>query len=195
MEKENFAIRWHSRAGQGAITAADFFAENCVRQNLLATSFPDFGAEKRGAAVQVFNKISRKNEIFVSDVAQPTVVDGVVLLDETLAKFELGYATVLAGLNDDGFLLINTNNDLKKADLGNFRGKIFTIKASQIAKETISRNIPNVPIVGALTNIMKLDFAKSREILRENLSRVFSLTVVEKNLIGFERGFNEITNN
>jgi pyruvate ferredoxin oxidoreductase gamma subunit len=192
MKKENYSIRWHSRAGQGAITAANFLAENAFQLGFIANSFPDFGAEKRGAAVKVFNKISKISRDFVEDVSQPDIIDGVILFDKTLATAELGYDEIITGLAEDGFLLVNARQNHRSEHWGNFRGKIFHIDGSGIAKKTIGRDIPNVTIVGALTKILNMDFEKSRENLREHLSEFFTTKVVEMNLVSFEQGFNNV---
>ena len=192
MKKENFAIRWHSRAGQGAITVANFFAENVVKQEFIANSFPDFGAEKRGAAVQVFNKVSKDDEEFILDVSQPQNVEVVVLFDITLATAELGYEKIIEGLIGGGVLLVNSSQPDRSKKWKNFSGKIYHIDGSGIALSTIKRDIPNVTIVGALIKILDIDFVKSRENLRNNLLKFFPEKIVEMNLVSFERGFLEV---
>ena len=192
MKKQNLTIRWHSRAGQGAITAANFLAENVFELGFWANSFPDFGAEKRGAAVKVFNKISKISRDFINDPAQPLEVDGVVLFDKTLATAELGYEEIINGLRDDGFILVNAKQKQRSPHWRKFRGKIFHIDGSGIALETIARDIPNVTIVGALTKVLEMDLAKSRENLKKHLLKFFPVNIVEKNLVSFERGFKEV---
>ena len=192
MKKDTYSIRWHSRAGQGAITAANFLAENAFKLGFQASSFPDFGAEKRGAAVKVFNKISRNSLEFVEDVSQPDIVEGVVLFDVTLATAELGYQKIIDGLVDDGFLLINTKQLERSKKWENFRGEIFHIDGSGIALKTIKRDIPNVTIVGALVNILGMDLAKSRENLKHHLLHFFPADIVDINLKSFEQGFQTV---
>lgn len=192
MNKENLAIRWHSRAGQGAITAANFLGENAFKLGFLSNSYPDFGAEKRGAAVQVFNKISRDSQDFIEDVSQPLKVDGVVLFDLTLAEAELSYDKIMEGLEGEGFLLVNAKGDKNIEKWGKFRGNLFHIDGSGIAKETIKRDIPNVTIVGALTKILEMDQRKSRENLKIHLLKYFSEKIVEMNLVSFDRGYTEV---
>ena len=192
MKKENYSIRWHSRAGQGAITAANFLAENAFKLGFIANSFPDFGAEKRGAAVKVFNKISLNSRDFAEDISQPDIVEGVVLFDKTLATAELGFEEIVKGLADDGFLLVNAKQDHRSAHWADFRGKIYHIDGSGIAIKTIGRDIPNVTIVGALAKILEMDFVKSRENLETHLSGFFPAKVVAMNLVSFEEGFKNV---
>jgi len=105
--QDELSIRWHSRAGQGAVTAAGFLAEAMGKFGYKVQSFPDFGAEKRGASVVVFNRVSKKAKI-LDDPAHLTHVDLVILLDSTLIGAELNYDDVLKGLKESGILFINT---------------------------------------------------------------------------------------
>ncbi|MFB6095672.1 MAG: 2-oxoacid:acceptor oxidoreductase family protein, partial [Halodesulfurarchaeum sp.] len=41
-------IRWHSRGGQGGMTASQMLAEATFRDGREATAFTFFGAERRG---------------------------------------------------------------------------------------------------------------------------------------------------
>jgi len=186
---KNFSLRWHSRAGQGAVSAAQFFSEAMIGLGNESMSFPSFGAEKRGAPVEVFNRIAQE---MIDDSSQPREVDAVILLEPSLIGAELSHEYVLAGLNQSGFLIINT----EKTDLSDFHkkfgGTIFYIPATQIALETVGRNVPNVATVGALVKILELDKKKLRLMLEKHLSAVFPQKIVDKNLTGFDRGYEEV---
>jgi pyruvate ferredoxin oxidoreductase gamma subunit len=187
---KNISIRWFSRAGQGAITAATALAQILGKNGKFVQVFPDFGAEKRGAAVVVFNRISSEK---LTNVAHPRGVDIVVLLDTSLvASGEISKEKLLEGLNPDGKLLVNTGQgNLKIAqDLKN----VFTVKASEIAVETIGKDIPNVPILGALVKIGEfLDLEKFQAGLRNFLGNHLPPEILEGNLKAFEKGYNEIS--
>ncbi len=186
--KKNFSIRWHSRAGQGAITVANFLVDFLATTGLYVQSFPEFGAEKRGAPVVVFNRIS---ETPVDDPAHLIQTDVVVLVDSSLVGAELEYKDVLKNLKEDGILFINT----QKSESSNFNkkysGKIFHLNATGIALDTIKRNIPNVALMGGLTKILELDKDNVEEFLIKNLSKVFPEKLVEKNMECFHRGYAE----
>ena len=49
-----YEVRFHGRGGQGAVMAAQTFADAAVRAGHHAQAFPYFGAERRGAPVQAF---------------------------------------------------------------------------------------------------------------------------------------------
>ncbi len=187
---ESFSIRWHSRAGQGAVTAADFVGNALSQLGYSTLSFPNFGAEKRGAPVEVFNRVSNKEK--VENPAQPVHPDVVVLLDPSLVGAEMDYAEIVRGMKPEGKLVINTGQKEKSKFADIFEGEIYHVPATKIALDTINRNIPNVAMVGALTKVLDLDFQKMIGFLRADLSRVFPETIVEKNLEGFERGYKEV---
>lgn len=186
--KKNFSIRWHSRAGQGAITVANFLADFLANTGLSVQSFPEFGAEKRGAPVVVFNRVS---EAPVDDPAHLQKADIVVLVDSSLVGAELEYEDVLKDLPEDGILFINTQKETPSAFNEKFKGNIFHLNATGIALDTIGRNIPNVAVMGGLTKILELDKTEVTNFLTNNLKQVFPEKLVEKNMEGFERGYNE----
>ncbi len=186
--RSNTSIRWHSRAGQGAVTAAGFFAEALARLGCQVQSFPDFGAEKRGASVIVYNRIC-KGDHELEDPAHLIHLDMVILLDPTLVGNEINYEDVLEGLRPDGILVINTAKTKKSGFNEKFKGTIFHINATQIALDTIKRNIPNVAMIGGITKILDIDYDQMKTCLKEHLSVHFSKKIVERNLRGFEQGY------
>ncbi len=191
MKQKELNIRWHSRAGQGAVTAANFFAEGLNKIGYKTQAFPDFGAEKRGAPVVVYNRVSKLNKL-LDDPAHIRTLDLVVLLDPTLVGNELSYEDILEGLKEDGILVINTSKLNNTGFIDKFKGKIYHLNATSIALDTIGRNIPNVVMVGGLTNIFDFGKDEIKSILKEHLSQFFPEKIVNKNMKGFERGFNEI---
>lgn len=182
-------VRWHSRAGQGAITASTALAKILGNQGKFVQSFPNFGAEKRGAPVTVFNRISEK---IIEDVSHPTEIDVAVLLNTSLiSSCEISANELLKGLKKNGILLINTPQKSLKMKVET--GKVFGIDASKIAIETIKKDIPNVPILGSLIKI--LDLAKLKNFsqeLQKYLSNHLPPKIVEGNLKAFKRGFEEV---
>lgn len=183
------AVRWHSRAGQGAITASTALAEILGNRGKFVQSFPDFGAEKRGAPVAVFNRIAMKK---LEDVSHPTRIDASVLLDSSLiSSCEVSIAKLLKGLKKNGILLVNSRQKKLKMVVGDAR--VFAIDASEIALAEIGRDIPNVPILGALVRILKLaKLADFKKYLQKYLAKNLPLEIVAGNLKAFERGFNEL---
>lgn len=191
MKQKKLYVRWHSRAGQGAVTAANFFVDAMNKLGYATSGFPDYGAEKRGAPVVVYNIISSEDKV-ISDPAHLRHLDLVILLDPTLVGNELTYDDVLKGLSDEGILVINTSKEVPSKFNEKFKGQVFHIPATQIALDTVNRNVPNVATIGGLASILDLDTVKMKKIMKESLSSVFPEKIVTKNMEGFDRGEKEI---
>ncbi|MDD5437351.1 MAG: 2-oxoacid:acceptor oxidoreductase family protein [Candidatus Omnitrophica bacterium] len=189
--KELTEIRWHGRGGQGAKTAALLFADAALAQGLYIQAFPEYGPERMGAPVTAFNRISSKPILLHSGVLNPSIV---AVLDPTLIET----VDVTDGIPDSGVLLINSEKspvDIKK--IFNITGpvKVFTVDASTISKETIGREIPNTPMLGALIKATGiLDFKSMIEDMRKKLEKKFKTKpeVIEGNLKAIERAYNEV---
>jgi len=187
--KENIEIRWHGRAGQGVVTAAVILADVLsLEKGLYNQAFPEFGAEKRGAPILAFNRISRKPIRTHSQVYEPDIV---VVTDPTL----LGLINVTEGAKDDALFLLNTSFDMaavrRTLDLGS--RKAYSLDAYAIAQAELGRAIPNVPLVAALVKITSLmDLSKFRENIKKSLSKKLRAEVVEQNLKTIDRAFKEV---
>jgi len=188
--EEMFEVRWHGRGGQGAKTAALLFGDAALSTGKYIQAFPEYGPERMGAPVQSFNRISKKPIRIHSGIEEPDVV---LVLDVTL----IGQVDVTKGLDEkDGVLIINTPlspEDMKKK-LG-YNGKVYTVNASVISTETIGRNIPNTPMIGALiktTGMLTLEALLKDT--KEKLTAKFRNRpeIIEGNLKAIERAYNEV---
>jgi pyruvate ferredoxin oxidoreductase gamma subunit len=189
MDKETIEIRWHGRAGQGVVTAAVTLADVIsTEEDLHVQAFPEFGAEKRGAPILAFNRISKKPIRSHSQVYYPDIV---VVTDPSL----LGMVDVTSGAKEDALFLMNTTFDLdlirKKLSLDD--KKIYALDAYTIAEKELGRAIPNVPMVSALVKITGLmDLDKFTKNVRGSLGKKLRPEIVEKNMKTIERAFKEV---
>jgi pyruvate ferredoxin oxidoreductase gamma subunit len=181
-----FSLRWHSRAGQGAVTAASALAEILSARGKFVQAFPEFGAEKRGAAVLVFNRIADQPFKLMEPVRYPTLA---ILMDTTLANSETAYQEIVAGLDPKNSALLINTAQAKTRFSEFFSGKIFHLDALKIALEEIKKPIPNVPILGAAVKILELSeeniFAAA---LEKYLQKDLPLEIVAGNTRAFRRG-------
>ena len=190
MSQKILEIRWHGRGGQGAKTAALLFADAALSLGKYIQAFPEYGPERMGAPVQSFNRVADEPLTLHSGITNPQIV---IVLDPTF----LGTVDVTAGLPDDGILIVNTPKAPKeiRAKLGLKGAKVYTVNASQIAKETIGRPIPNTPMLGALVRIAKvLDFDRMVADVEKKLKKKFAnkLEVVAGNISAIKRAADEI---
>ncbi|MDH4272535.1 MAG: 2-oxoacid:acceptor oxidoreductase family protein [Candidatus Aminicenantes bacterium] len=187
--KETLEIRWHGRAGQGVVTAAVTLADVLSSEKgKYVQAFPEFGAEKRGAPILAFNRISQKPIRTHSQVYYPDIV---VVTDPSL----LGLVDIADGAKDDTLFLMNTTFDipLVRERLKLRDRKIYSLDAYTIARDELGRAIPNVPMVAALVKIVNLmDLDKFRKNIEVSLSKKLRPEVVKMNLKTISRSFEEV---
>lgn len=192
-------IRWHGRAQQGIVTAAKILGEACLRIGKYVQAFPEFGPERMGAPVAAYNRISDEPIRLHCRVTEPKYV---LIADPTLIGMALSggleaSSGVTDGASDDAVFIVNTpkSPEEMRAELG-LKGKrdhVYTLDASKISLEAISRNVPNTPMLGALakaTGVITLDALMDN--FKENYSKKFSSKVVEGNVAAMNKGFNEV---
>jgi pyruvate ferredoxin oxidoreductase gamma subunit len=181
-------IRWHGRGGQGAVTASELLADAALHENKYFQSFPDYGAERMGAPIRAYTRIGTSPIREHCQIDQPDVV---VVLDATL----IGVVDLREGLKDHGVLVANT--PLSPAELRDrmdlHQGKVFTVDATRVALETIGRNIPNTPILGALVKAVGLVSKDGiTDVIRHHFSARMSGQAAEANVAAFERAYSEV---
>ena len=142
-------IIFYGRGGQGAVTAANLIASAALKSgNKGVQAFPFFGAERRGAPVKAFARIS-DDEIYLRSQIRES--DIVVVLDTGI----MDAIDVTQGLKENGMILLNTN---KKPSDFSLPYKIATVDATSIAikNEILVGGIPvvNTPMTGALVRIL-----------------------------------------
>jgi pyruvate ferredoxin oxidoreductase gamma subunit len=150
-------VRIHGRGGQGVVTAAELLSLAAFDEGLHAQALPSFGSERTGAPVVAYCRIDEKPIRAHDPVAAPDVV---VVQDPTLLRG----GDVLAGLAEDGLVLVNTTrsaSDLDEAVLRLRPGqRALTLPASDLARERLGRPLPNTALLGALaaaTGVVGLD--------------------------------------
>ncbi|HEY4708209.1 MAG TPA: 2-oxoacid:acceptor oxidoreductase family protein [Thermodesulfobacteriota bacterium] len=189
---ENYLeVRWHGRAQQGVVTAAKVLGEACLRSGKFVQAFPEFGPERMGAPVRAYNRISDEPIRLHCQVTDPSLV---LIADPTL----ISTVNVTEGVPDDAVFIINTHRSpeemRKELKVEGRKGiKVFTLDAAAISLETLGRNIPNTPLLGALakaTGFITLEALVDN--FKENYSKKFSPKVVEGNVEAMNRGYNEV---
>jgi pyruvate ferredoxin oxidoreductase gamma subunit len=83
-------IRWHSRAGQGAVTGAKGLSDVMAAEGKFVQAFSVYGAEKRGAPMNSFNRVADEKIIDHSKTMMP---DYVLVIDPSLAFGDITYDT------------------------------------------------------------------------------------------------------
>jgi pyruvate ferredoxin oxidoreductase gamma subunit len=184
-------IRWHARAGQGAVTAAKLVAETALELDQYMQAMPEYGPERMGAPIKAFTRISPEPIEIHCNIDHPNVV---IVLDETL----LAIVDVTEGLQDGGIIIVNTckTPDALRAEL-KLEGRdvrVASVDASGISLETLKRDIPNTPMVGALakvTGLFSLDDVIAH--LTKTFGKKFSKDVIDANIASVKRAYEEVS--
>lgn len=182
-------IRWHARAGQGAVTASKLLAETALLKGKYIQAMPEYGPERTGAPLRAYSRISDAPIEVHNNIVSPNIV---VVLDETL----LATVNVLEGLDQNGLLLLNTKKDVDtiRAELKVPDSiKVAVVDATGIANDTIGRDIPNTPTVGALAHITKVVTVDAlKENLIKDFGKKFTQEVIDANLASVDRAAQEV---
>ncbi len=183
-------IRWHARAGQGAVTAAKLVADTALLQDYYIQAMPEYGPERTGAPLKAYTRICSNPIEVHNNISHPGIV---VILDDTLIKA----VDVTEGMLEDGYIIINTTMTAQEArDVLQVPDtvKVAVVDATRIAMDTIKRDMPNTPIVGALakvTGVVPLD--KVRERLVITFGKKFSKEIVDANIESANRAYEEVS--
>jgi len=163
--QELVEIVFHGRGGQGSVTAANLFVTAALKDgNKGVQAFPFFGAERRGAPVRAFARISGDEIHLRSEIYTPDIV---IVLDESI----MGIVDVLKGLRKDGTILINTTKKPEDFDFSK-KYNVATVDATGIAlkHDILVGGIPvvNTPILGAVPKILNRVTLKSIQTVIKN---------------------------
>ncbi|MBN2142434.1 2-oxoacid:acceptor oxidoreductase family protein [Candidatus Woesearchaeota archaeon] len=180
-------IRFHGRGGQGAKTAAALLAEAALEQGKFVQSFPEYGAERQGAPVKAFVRISDEPITIHTSIKNPHIV---VVVDPTLVKS----VPVADGLDKGGALVVNTTDpvDFIREKTG-YLGKIVTIDATKIAIEELGKPVTNTAMLGA---VQKVSNIVNIEVLKDYTTKHFIHKLGEeltrRNINALMRAYNEV---
>ena len=181
-------IRWHSRAGQGAVTGAKGLADVISTTGKHVQAFAFYGSAKRGAAMTAYNRVDDKIIMNHEKYMEP---DYVLVIDPAL----LFTTDVTINHKENTVYIITTHMSTEELVVAQPRlegKKIHTVDCITIAQETIGRPIPNTPMLGAL---MKVSGMYDIEFFKENMIRVLGKLpqkIIDANMIAIQRAYDEV---
>ena len=176
----------HGRGGQGAVTAANLLVAAALEDgNIGVQAFPFFGAERRGAPVRAFARISDDEIHLRSEIYAPDIV---IVLDESI----MDIVDVLKGLKKGGKILINTRK--KPTDFIFSKDHIVaTVDATGIAlkNDILVGGIPvvNTPILGAIPKILDRVTLKS---IQYNIQLKWKSDLSDKNVKATQEAYDQV---
>ena len=178
-------IRFHGRGGQGAVMGAEMLAYAFVLEKKYASSFPTFGAERRGAPVAAFLRFDDRPIRETHQIYEPECI---VVLDPFIAKT----GAIFAGLRGDGIAILNTPREELEAWPPGLQ-VLGVVDATALALAEIGRAIVNTCMLGVIARVtgwvnlesvlasLEMNFdgkllAKNRDLVRKGYDTVKVIT-------------------
>ena len=170
-------VTLHGRGGQTAITASQLLAEFTFEKGFKDTiAIPIIGAERRGAPIQAFTKISQDKAIRTYDSVKDP--DYMLIFDTSLLSIPRVNDTIKEGV----ILIADSIRPLDKNKLPK-DVKIFIVDATGICIKNkfmhSSGPILNIPMLGAFG---KVSGYYDLEIMEKVLKKEFGEERIEKNM-------------
>lgn len=178
-------VRIHGRGGQGNVVAAYLLATTAINEGWHAQAFPAFGAERRGAPVVAFVRISHEPIKRRCQVAAP---DFLIIQDEAL----MNIPSITDGLKPGGSILLNASVNSKKYADDSAYNNLISLPATQLAQQYLGRPVPNTALLSAF---LKLTGLLPQASLIQSLSERFEGDVLDKNIALIEAVSETIPNN
>ncbi len=171
-------VRFHGRGGQGAKTASRILGDAAFSDGYFTQDFPIYGAERRGAPVVAFTRLSREEITERGFIFSPDIS---AVMDDSLITDLL--ANPFAGLRKGGVAVINTTKP--RSSFLTERGDVHVIAVdlTGLALKTLGRAVPSSGIAAAVARITGLsedailtaianemrDIGLSEEMVRRNV--------------------------
>ncbi len=171
-------ITFHGRGGQTAITASQLLAELAYEKGFKdAIAIPIIGAERRGAPIQAFTKLSKDRLIKTYDsVVNPHFI---LIFDTSLLDIPRVQDTIKDGVT----LVVNSKDPFDTSKFGKII-KLYIIDATGICikREFMHASGPilNIPMLGAFG---KITGYYDLEIMEKVIKKQFGAKRLEKNMM------------
>ncbi|PAF51378.1 pyruvate ferredoxin oxidoreductase [Helicobacter sp. 13S00401-1] len=187
-------IRWHSRAGQGAVTGAKGLADIVARTGKKVQAFATYGSAKRGEAMAAFDKIDDKPILNHEKYMSP---DYVLVIDPGLTFI----TDIFESTKPTTKYIITTHLSkeeliAKKPELKD--KEFYVVDCIKISLDTLGKPIPNAPMLGALIKVtelsgdplLKFDFFK--EAFKDVLGKKLPQKLIDGNMLAVQRAYDEV---
>ncbi len=128
------------------MSAAQLIADAAVLEGKYVQAFPEFGAERSGAPIAAYARLSDGPIEIHSLIRNPDVV---MVVDRSMANFK----STIQGLSKDGYFICNFDGPPEelRSKLGlDPSVKVITLDATGIAMKSLGKDFPNTPMLGAL---------------------------------------------
>jgi pyruvate ferredoxin oxidoreductase gamma subunit len=148
-----FQVRIHGRGGQGVVTTAELLSLAAFLDGRHAQAFPSFGAERTGAPLEAYCRISAEPIRAREPVRDP---DAIIVQDATLRQ----HVAVFAGLAPRGHVLINSARDWVGLGLGRYGAALrpdrtVIMPATELGLAHVGRPLPGAALLGGFAALTR----------------------------------------
>jgi len=183
-------IRWHSRAGQGAVTGAKGLASVLAATGKQVQAFSFYGSAKRGAAMTAYNRVDDNLLLNHERYMEP---DYVFILDPGLAFTD--NITEYCDENTKYIITTHLSKDELMSLIPALEGKekqVYVLDMLKISQETIGRPIPNTPALGAFIKLSGiLDINNFKDAMKVILGKLPE-KIIDANMLAIQRAYDEV---
>jgi pyruvate ferredoxin oxidoreductase gamma subunit len=183
-------IRWHSRAGQGAVTGAKGLGDVVATTGKYAQGYALYGSAKRGAAMNAYNRIDEEPIINHETNMYPDyvlVIDPALAFTDNITKNDKPTTKYIITTHLTKDELVSQIPELQDK-----KDRVFVVDCIEISLSEIGRAIPNAPMLGALikvSDMFELDFFLDS--MKKVLSK-FPQKIIDGNMKAITRAYNEV---
>ncbi|MDE1890525.1 MAG: 2-oxoacid:acceptor oxidoreductase family protein [Planctomycetota bacterium] len=168
-------VRFHGRGGQGAKVASRILGTAAFIEGYYAQDFPLYGAERRGAPIVAFTRISKEPILERGVIAEPDIV---IVIDETLLNDSQAHP--LLGLKKSGIAFINTTHSPVEAKARyEVAAQVATLDITKVGLEMLGRPVLSALAGGVASRIAGL----KDDSLRKAVEKEVSDLITEKELL------------
>ena len=183
-------IRFHGRGGQGAKVASRVLGSAAFYEGYYAQDFPLYGAERRGAPIAAFTRISDEPILERGIISEPDIV---IVMDETLLNDPV--AMPLSGLKEGGAAFINTTYQPDKAKARyKISANVITFDLTKIAIDMLGAPVLSALAGGTASRILGLSADSLKKAVEKEISEIITdRALIEKNINAALFCFNAIS--
>ena len=172
-------VRFHGRGGQGAKVASRVLGTAAFLEGYYAQDFPLYGAERRGAPIAAFTRISRESVLERGIIADPDIV---IVMDETLLDDKM--ANPLAGVRDGAVVFINTTHSVSEAMARHkISATVITLDLTKIGLEKLGKAVLSTLAGGVAAKLAGINEDSLRKAVEKETSEIVTdRNFIEKNI-------------
>lgn len=172
-------VRFHGRGGQGAKIASRVLGTAAFLEGYYAQDFPLYGAERRGAPIAAFTRISKEPVLERGVITEPDIV---IVMDETLLDDPL--SSPLAGVREGCVVFINTTHSETEVKAKyKITAQVITLDITKISLDILGRAVLSALAGGVAARLSGLKEDSLRNGVEKETSEIVTdREVIEKNI-------------